>query len=99
MSRYHKILSVVILAFTSLPALAQDKPNILIIWGDDIGYFNVGAYNRGMMGYETPNIDSIASEGILFTDAYAQNSCTAGRSTFITGQSHFRKTPVGQTEA
>ena len=56
------------------PASTQDKPNILIIWGDDIGYFNVGAYNRGMMGYETPNIDRIASEGMLFTDGYAQNS-------------------------
>ena len=99
MSMYRIILGLVFLAFSSLPALAQDKPNILVIWGDDIGYFNVGAYNRGMMGSETPNIDSIASEGILFTDAYAQNSCTAGRSTFITGQSHFRKTPVGQTEA
>ncbi len=90
MSRYHKILSLVILAFTSLPASAQDKPNILVIWGDDIGYFNVGAYNRGAMGYDTPNIDRIANEGILFTDAYGQNSCTAGRSAFITGQSPFR---------
>ena len=52
MSRYHKILSLVILAFMSLPASAQDKPNILVIWGDDIGPFNVSAYNRGMMGYE-----------------------------------------------
>ncbi len=69
MSRYHKILSLVILAFTSLPALAQEKPNILVLWGDDIGYFNVGSYNRGMMGYETPNIDSIANQGILFTDS------------------------------
>jgi arylsulfatase len=69
---------------------AQDKPNILMIWGDDIGYFNVGAYNRGAMGYDTPNIDSIANDGILFTDGYGQNSCTAGRSAFITGQSPFR---------
>jgi arylsulfatase len=72
------------------PAFAADKPNILIIWGDDIGVYNVGAYNRGAMGYNTPNIDSIANEGILFTDSYGQNSCTAGRSTFITGQSPFR---------
>ena len=73
------------------PVSAQDKkPNILIIWGDDIGWFNINAYNRGMMGYKTPNIDRIANEGILFTDAYGQNSCTAGRSAFITGQSPFR---------
>jgi len=71
-------------------ALAADKPNILIIWGDDVGWFNVGAYNRGMMGYKTPNIDSIAKEGALFTDWYGQQSCTAGRAAFITGQSPFR---------
>jgi arylsulfatase A-like enzyme len=73
-------------------AAANDdrKPNILIIWGDDVGWFNISAYNRGMMGYRTPNIDRIASEGILFTDAYGQNSCTAGRAAFITGQSPFR---------
>jgi len=74
----------------STTSIAADKPNILIIWGDDIGWFNTSAYNRGMMGYNTPNIDSIADDGILFTDAYGQNSCTAGRSTFITGQSPFR---------
>jgi arylsulfatase A-like enzyme len=67
-----------------------EKPNILIIWGDDIGWFNVGAYNRGMMGYKTPNIDRIGNEGMLFTDAYGQNSCTAGRAAFLTGQSPFR---------
>ena len=72
------------------PAAAQDKPNILIIWGDDIGWFNVSAYNMGMMGYKTPNIDRIAGEGILFTDSYGENSCTAGRAAFITGQSPFR---------
>jgi arylsulfatase A-like enzyme len=66
------------------------KPNILIIWGDDIGYWNVSAYNQGMMGYKTPNIDRIANEGALFTDWYGQQSCTAGRSCFITGQSGFR---------
>ena len=69
---------------------ATKKPNILAIWGDDIGWFNVSAYNRGMMGYKTPNIDKIAKDGILFTDAYGQNSCTAGRAAFITGQSPFR---------
>ena len=67
-----------------------DKPNILVIFGDDIGWFNVSAYNRGMMGYQTPNIDRIANDGILFTDYYAENSCTAGRASFITGQSPFR---------
>jgi arylsulfatase len=66
------------------------KPNILIIWGDDIGGFNISAYNRGMMGYKTPNIDSIAAEGALFTDWYGQQSCTAGRAAFITGQSPIR---------
>ena len=71
-------------------ALAADKPNILIIWGDDIGQFNVSAYNMGMMGYETPNIDRIANEGALFTDWYGQQSCTAGRAAFVTGQSPFR---------
>jgi len=69
---------------------AGEKPNILIIWGDDIGYWNVSAYNQGMMGYKTPNIDRIAKEGALFTDYYAQQSCTAGRAAFITGQIPFR---------
>jgi len=66
------------------------KPNILVIFGDDIGYWNVSAYNLGMMGYKTPNLDRIAREGAIFTDCYAQQSCTAGRSAFITGQSPFR---------
>ncbi len=66
------------------------KPNILIIWGDDIGGFNVSAYNQGVMGYKTPNIDRIAKEGALFTDWYGQQSCTAGRAAFITGQSPIR---------
>jgi arylsulfatase A-like enzyme len=68
----------------------SDKPNILIIWGDDIGWFNVSAYNHGVMGYRTPNIDRIAKEGCLFTDWYGQQSCTAGRAAFITGQSPIR---------
>jgi arylsulfatase A-like enzyme len=75
------------------PASAQAagaKPNILVIFGDDVGYWNVSAYNRGMMGYRTPNIDRIAKEGAIFTDHYAQQSCTAGRAAFITGQSCFR---------
>ena len=66
------------------PAHAQaKKPNILVIFGDDIGLWNVSAYNRGMMGYRTPNIDRIAREGAIFTDYYGQQSCTAGRSAFI----------------
>jgi len=68
----------------------QPKPNILVIMADDIGYWNISAYNRGMMGYRTPNIDRIANEGALFTDYYGQQSCTAGRSAFITGQSPMR---------
>ena len=73
------------------PAATQaKKPNILVIWGDDIGQFNVSAYNRGMMGYKTPNIDSIANQGALFTDWYGQQSCTAGRAAFVTGQSPIR---------
>jgi arylsulfatase A-like enzyme len=66
------------------------RPNILVIFGDDIGLWNLSAYNRGMMGYRTPNIDRIAKEGAIFTDHYAQQSCTAGRAAFITGQSCFR---------
>jgi arylsulfatase len=72
------------------PAAAQDKPNILVIWGDDIGRSNISAYTMGMMGYRTPNIDRIANEGMIFTDYYGEQSCTAGRSSFITGQSVFR---------
>ena len=70
--------------------MAEKKPNILIIWGDDIGWFNVSAYNHGIMGYRTPNIDRIAKEGCMFTDWYGQQSCTAGRAAFITGQSPIR---------
>jgi arylsulfatase len=69
---------------------ADKKPNILILWGDDIGGFNISAYNMGMMGYRTPNIDRLAKEGALFTDWYGQQSCTAGRAAFITGQSPIR---------
>ncbi|GAK84215.1 arylsulfatase [Vibrio ponticus] len=75
---------------TSSVAVAADKPNILAIFGDDVGYWNISAYNQGMMGYETPNIDRIANEGALFTDHYGQQSCTAGRASFITGQEPFR---------
>jgi len=79
-----------ILVAAAIPATAQDKPNILVIWGDDVGQSNISAYTKGMMGYETPNIDRIANEGMIFTDYYGEQSCTAGRSSFITGQSVFR---------
>jgi arylsulfatase len=69
---------------------AAEKPNIVVIWGDDVGWFNISAYNNGMMGYKTPNIDRIANEGAMFTDWYGEQSCTAGRSAFITGQSGYR---------
>jgi len=71
-------------------AQAAEKPNILVIWGDDIGQSNISAYTMGLMGYRTPNIDRIANEGMIFTDYYGEQSCTAGRSSFITGQSVFR---------
>jgi len=71
-------------------AFAAKKPNILVVWGDDVGQSNISAYTRGMMGYHTPNIDRIANEGMLFTDYYGEQSCTAGRSSFIIGQSVFR---------
>ena len=72
------------------PEAKTDKPNILVIWGDDIGQGNISAYTKGLMGYRTPNIDRIANEGMIFTDYYGEQSCTAGRSSFITGQSVFR---------
>jgi arylsulfatase A-like enzyme len=85
-------VAVVLTAVLASAANAQraKKPNILIIWGDDIGEFNISAYNMGQMGYKTPNIDSIAKSGALFTDWYGQQSCTAGRAAFITGQSPIR---------
>ena len=70
--------------------MPNGKPNILILWGDDIGWFNISHNNRGVMGYQTPNIDRIAREGIEFTDYYGQQSCTAGRAAFITGQNPVR---------
>ncbi|MEM1080636.1 MAG: arylsulfatase [Pseudomonadota bacterium] len=74
----------------SLAFAQDDQPNILVIWGDDVGQSNISAYTMGMMGYRTPNIDRIAAEGKIFTDYYGEQSCTAGRSSFITGQSVFR---------
>ena len=89
------------------PGKAGKKPNILVIWGDDIGQSNLSCYTHGLMGYKTPNIDRIAKEGMLFTDSYGEQSCTAGRSSFITGQSVLRTglskvgipaSPVGMSE-
>ena len=68
----------------------SDQPNILIIWGDDIGISNLSCYSDGVMGYRTPNIDRIAAEGVRFTDYYGEQSCTAGRAAFITGQNPYR---------
>ena len=80
------LLSLAVLAAVATsPTFAADKPNILVIWGDDIGTWNISHNNRGMMGYQTPNIDRIANEGVGFTDYYAQQSCTAGRAAFIGG--------------
>ncbi|TLD43611.1 MAG: Arylsulfatase [Candidatus Jettenia ecosi] len=85
------IFSALLFNTSHAVAAARDKkPNILVIWGDDIGWNNPSCYHRGMMGYQTPNIDRLAKEGALFTDWYGQQSCTAGRAAFITGQSPFR---------
>ena len=88
-----KVLAFMCAAALWAPALtqaAEKKPNILVMWGDDIGIHNISAYNLGVMGYKTPNIDRLAKEGALFTDFYAQQSCTAGRASFILGQHPFR---------
>ena len=90
------------LAVSSASLFAQaKKPNILVIWGDDIGTWNISHNNRGMMGYKTPNIDRIAKEGVAFTDYYAQQSCTAGRAAFISGRVPVRSgmTKVGMPGA
>ena len=81
--------------------MATKQPNILILWGDDIGIWNISHFSRGMMGYRTPNIDRIAEEGVTFTDYYGQQSCTAGRACFITGQNPIRTglTKVGMPGA
>ena len=83
------LLATIVLPFIAL-AQQADKPNILVIWGDDIGQSNISAYTMGLVGYRTPNIDRIANEGMIFTDYYSEQSCTAGRSSFILGQSVFR---------
>src|SRR5437762_6219477 len=89
---------LVLLSINAAPAAAQKKPNIVFIMGDDVGWFNIGAYHRGMMAGKTPNLDRLASEGMLFTDYYAEASCTAGRANFITGELPIRTglTTVGQ---
>lgn len=85
------ISSVVATTRAQSPAPSSGKkPNILVIMGDDIGQTNISAYSFGVMGYKTPNIDRIAKEGMMFTDYYAEQSCTAGRSSFITGQCTLR---------
>ncbi|SFD18888.1 arylsulfatase [Tropicimonas isoalkanivorans] len=101
MGRTHVLILTLSLLGLAAPSVAQEqekRPNILVIWGDDIGWQNVSAYGMGTMGYTTPNIDRIAEEGIRFTDHYAQPSCTAGRAAFITGQYPIRSgmTTVGQ---
>jgi arylsulfatase A-like enzyme len=92
------LVLVAVLALVVGPASAQQKPNIVVIMGDDIGIWNIGAYHRGMMAGRTPNLDKLAAEGMLFTDYYAEASCTAGRANFITGQLPIRTgmTTVGQ---
>ena len=103
MRKLRLLIVAVVLAVSlgAVAATAQDKPNIVVVWGDDIGWDNISAYNLGVMGYETPNIDRIAKEGALFTDWYGQQSCTAGRAAFITGQSPIRTglTKVGMPGA
>ena len=100
MKRLHLTISITCLFLSSILE-AQKKPNILVIMGDDIGWFNPSCYNRGMMGFKTPNIDRIAAEGAVFMSWYGQQSCTAGRAAFITGQSPIRTglTKVGMPGA
>jgi len=90
MKKLYLVLFTLIFLSVSLLTIAQDKPNILFIWGDDIGQSNISAYTMGLVGYRTPNIDRIADDGMIFTDYYAEQSCTAGRSSFMLGQSVFR---------
>lgn len=93
--------AVALIAFVAAPVLAAEKPNIIMVMGDDIGIWNIGAYHRGMMAGRTPNIDKLAREGAIFTDYYAEASCTAGRANFITGELPIRVglTTVGQAGA
>ena len=90
------LLALLALVAASNSAQAQaaepqpSKPNIVIIWGDDVGQSDISAYSHGLMGFKTPNIDRVAKEGVMFTDYYAEQNCTAGRASFITGQSGLR---------
>jgi arylsulfatase A-like enzyme len=99
------VLSAAAMSLGSTPAAAQQQqqrpPNILVVMGDDVGWFNIGAYHRGIMSGRTPNLDRLASEGLMFTDYYAEASCTAGRANFITGELPIRTglTTVGQAGA
>ena len=86
----NKLLLLLAVMLFGVSQAQTKKPNILVIWGDDIGQSNISAYTKGMMGYKTPNIDRVANEGLIFTDYYGEQSCTAGRSSFIMGQSVFR---------
>jgi arylsulfatase A-like enzyme len=92
---------LILFLFSFVSLMAQDKPNILVIWGDDIGYWNISYNSRGMMGYPTPNIDRIANDGVSFTDYYGQQSCTAGRAAFLSGSVPVRSgmTKVGMPGA
>src|SRR5262245_53975137 len=84
------VVLIAALALAGAVQAQQKKPNIVVFWGDDIGQSNISAYSHGLMGYKTPNIDRVAKEGMMFTDYYAEQSCTAGRDSFITGQSGLR---------
>src|SRR5258705_25984 len=104
MSRSVFFLMSLVGVFVAAPGVAvaqAGRPNIVIIWGDDSGHSNISAYSMGLMGYKTPNIDRVAKEGMIFTDSYAEQSCTAGRASFITGQSGLRTgmTKVGMPGA
>jgi arylsulfatase len=101
MKKHRFLLMVSLIIITSNDSFAQKKPNIVIIWGDDIGQSNLSCYTFGLMGYHTPNIDRIAKEGMMFTDYYGEQSCTAGRASFITGQCGLRTgmTKVGMPGA
>ncbi len=99
---FRSVVSIIAVLGIAGAAIAADKkPNILVIWGDDIGTWNISHNNRGMMGYRTPNIDRVAREGVAFTDYYAQQSCTAGRAAFISGSVPVRSgmTKVGMPGA
>src|SRR5215467_13743731 len=96
-----RIFSLVLVVAAIAQAQPPKPPNILVIMGDDVGWFNIGAYHRGIMSGKTPNLDKLAAEGMMFTDYYAEASCTAGRANFITGEIPLRTgmTTVGQAGA